>query len=152
MTTTVLQGPPFRFDISPRDGSIAAMLPLNGGCTIWVLPPGETTISMKAARATLPDQCWAIAWSRDGKKLLVSTEKQFPPVGLWIIDAVAGDPIRLTVPVEVIHSMSLRPGNRELLFSAGNPAPEFWTLRGISSVRGPNAASLTPAIQVPPLK
>ena len=126
------------------------MLPLNG-CTVWILAPGETTISLKAARVTLADQCWAIGWSRDGQKLLVSTEKQFPPVGLWVIDAVAGDPIRMTVPVEVIRSMSLEPGNRELLFTAGNPAPEFWTLRGLGSAKGPNAGE-TPAVQTLPLK
>jgi Tol biopolymer transport system component len=145
VTTTVLSGP-YVFDVSPQDGSIAVALPLNG-CTVWVLAPGEP-VRMSEVRATLRDSCLAVAWSRDGQKLLVSTLKSpDPPVDLYVMDAGGGDPIHLIVPTEAINSISLGPGNRDLLFSAGNPAPEFWTLRGVGSPAKVTTMAPTPAIR-----
>jgi hypothetical protein len=54
-------------------------------------------------------------------------------VHLSIVDPAGGDPVRLTVPTEAIFSLSLDPEDRQLLFSAGNPKPEFWMLSGITS-------------------
>ena len=53
---------------------------------------------------------------------------------LWVMDPVEGAPLPVTAGTESINSLSIAPGNRELLFSAGNPKPEFWTLSGIRSL------------------
>ena len=83
-------------------------------------------------RQRLDDSCWAVAWSRDGSKLLVSAHiRPEEPAHVWVMDAVAGDPVRTVVPTDSINTLSLRRGDRDLVFSAGNPAPEFWILRGI---------------------
>jgi hypothetical protein len=82
-------------------------------------------------RHRLDDSCWAVAWSRDGSTLLVSTViRPGEPADLWAMDAVAGDPVRTVLQTDSINTLSMRPGDRDLVFAAGNPTPEFWILRG----------------------
>jgi Tol biopolymer transport system component len=132
--TTLLEAPIGRaFGVSPRDGSIALAAPV-GGCSIAVLGPGARLLSMSAIRRIADGECTGMTWSRDGKKLIVaSIPGPEPPVHLSIVDPAGGDPVRLTVPTEAIFSLSLDPEDRQLLFSAGNPKPEFWMLSGITS-------------------
>ena len=116
------------FDVSPRDGSIAVGLPSERGCILTIQQAGGQIFE----RHTFDSECRAITWSHDGSKLLVSIAMPVTaPAQLWVLDALEGEPVRLKVPQESIRTLSLRPDDRELLFTAGNPWPEFWTLRGV---------------------
>jgi len=57
------------------------------------------------------------------------------------MDASVGDPVRLSVPQESVGTLALSPQDGELLFTAGNPRPHFWTLSGIDVAGGTNMAT-----------
>ena len=63
------------------------------------------------------------------------------PAELWVMDASVGDPVRLSVPQESVGTLALSPQDGELLFTAGNPRPHFWTLSGIDVAGGTNMAT-----------
>jgi hypothetical protein len=54
------------------------------------------------------------------------------------MNADAGEPLYIRVPTELIGTLSLGPDGASLLFSAGNPWPEFWLISGIG--RAPAAS------------
>lgn len=68
------------------------------------------------------------------------------PPGVWrrlafgLMDAAAGEPVRVSLPTDAIDALSLGPGDRDLVFSAGNPKPTFWVLRGAGITASHNTA------------
>jgi len=75
--------------------------------------------------------CASLEWTRDGQKLLVGTLSSREFADLWSMNAEAGEPVYIRVPTELISNMSLGPDGSSLLFSAGNPWPEYWLISGV---------------------
>jgi Tol biopolymer transport system component len=116
------------FDVS-RDESIALAIGAPGGCIVRLVKDQET---IDRQRLQFGGECTTIAWSRDGSKLLVGVlTSPYEPAQLWVMDADHGPPKLISVPTEMISSLSLGADGKTLLFSAGNPFPESWLVSGI---------------------
>jgi|SoiMethySBSTD1v2_1073268.scaffolds.fasta_scaffold03471_12 serine/threonine protein kinase/Tol biopolymer transport system component len=128
-TTTAVTKAAGPFDVS-HNGAIALLVPTPGvGCVLRVLR-GQNV----EERHRFPGggDCEAVAWSRDGSKLVVSIlTSRDAPTNLWALNAASGEPVRIAVPTEMITSLSLGVEGSPVLFSAGNPFPEYWLLSGI---------------------
>jgi Tol biopolymer transport system component len=128
-TTTTVAKANAPFDVA-HDGAIALLMPMPGACVLRVLR-GQVAED----RHRFPGgDCEAVAWSRDGSKLLASIlTSRDAPTNLWAVNAAGGKPVHIAVPTEMVTSLSLGVDNATLLFSAGNPFPEYWLLSGVVS-------------------
>ncbi len=83
-------------------------------------------------RQRIGADCPGLAWSPDASLLLAAcASTPNDPVTLWIVPVDAGSPTRIALDVPRITDLSVRPDGRELAFTAGNPPPKFYLLRGI---------------------
>jgi Tol biopolymer transport system component len=123
--TTVVSSVSGVFDVGP-DGTIAVATQDRMGCAVRIVR-GQTTYE----RHRLRGDCTSITWSRDGRKLLVAALTSRAYADLWSMNADGGEPLYIRVPTELIGNLSLGPDGSSLLFSAGNPWPEFWLISGI---------------------
>ena len=119
------------FDLLPADGSMALSVGRPGGCILSILEPSGVLIE----RQRFEGNCWAVAWARDGRRILMSTLQPDGLPSLWSLDRSAGDPVRLPIEAPMFHKLSLSPDGRRLLFAAGNPRPNLWKLTGIPTVK-----------------
>jgi serine/threonine-protein kinase len=133
--TTVVSNLSGVFDVAP-DGTIAVATQDRAGCAVRILRDEKTY-----ERHRFRGDCTSLAWSRDGRKLLVGALTSRAYADLWSMNADGGEPLYIRAPTELIGNLSLGPDGSSLLFSAGNPWPEFWLISGI----GRRAASTSVA-------
>jgi serine/threonine protein kinase/Tol biopolymer transport system component len=123
------------FDVSKTDGALALPVVRPGiqGCVVRIVGPADSIVD----RHAFADDCRAVAWSRDGTALLVSTVPDAGPPSLWRLNRAAGEPVRLPIEAPVFHDLSLSPANgpagMRLLFSAGNPT---WSVVMVTGIHG----------------
>jgi serine/threonine protein kinase/Tol biopolymer transport system component len=126
--TTVVSNLSGVFDVAP-DGTIAVATQDGAGCAVRILRDEKTY-----ERHRFRGDCTSLAWSRDGRRLLVGALTSRAYADLWSMNAEAGEPVYIRVPTELIGNMSLGPDGSSLLFSAGNPWPEFWLISGVGKL------------------
>jgi serine/threonine-protein kinase len=117
------------FDVSPRDGALVLSTSPEGSNECWlrlVDRDGTDRVGHRFA-----GDCQAVAWTRDGGRLLVATLPG-PRAALWLLERSGGDPTKLSLDTEGVWELSLSPDGRELLYSTGNPRPNMVVLRGLS--------------------
>lgn len=118
------------FDLGPADGALATR-PKTAGCVVRI---AETTGAV-VDRHVFNEACRAIAWSRDGSRILVSTVPASDNPSLWNLDRAGGDPVRLPIEAPIFHDLSLDPTDRQLLFTSGNPRFDMVMLTGVQGFR-----------------
>jgi Tol biopolymer transport system component len=125
-----IAGDSTNFDISPDGMSIAFIAQLVSGRSVRILRLGER---QAIERYTFKHECRAVAFSRDGQRLLVSgSDEETSRPSLFVIDVAGGEPRPLHVKTEYVVDFSLRHDDRELLLATGNPRPDWWMLRGVA--------------------
>jgi Tol biopolymer transport system component len=135
---TVFRTPPGRvmaaggFDVSPIDGRIAvATQPEKEiGCALHIVE-GSGAVS---DRHQFPGECEALAFTADGRSVLIATLSR-NRADLWRIDPDQGAPIKLSLEADSIWDLAISPDGTDLLYSSGNPRPDFVLLKGISGGR-----------------
>jgi Tol biopolymer transport system component len=107
------------FDVSKTDGALAILATRRGvdGCVVRIADASGAVVD----RHVFGEDCWAIAWSRDGSKILVSTLPNAIRGNLWSLDRAGGDPVLLPIEAPQFHTLSLDPTDGRLLFTTGNP-------------------------------
>jgi serine/threonine-protein kinase len=112
------------FDVSPIDGSLLLPVSIGGaGAIVRVVRPDGREINRPVAGTLV-----ALAWTRDGQRIVVSQIRDPRRATLMVLDAAAGPPREVQVRAEPIVDISFGPGDGEMFFAAGNGRPEFWTL------------------------
>ena len=116
------------FDVSPIDGGVAvATQPRDGGgCTLHLVDSAGAV----SDRRVFPGECEAVAFTRDGRSILMATLAR-GRADLWKIDRDAGEPVKLSLDADSVWDLALSPDGTELLYSSGNPRPDFVLLKGI---------------------
>lgn len=123
------------FDVSPADDSIALavyrppMTPTHAtGCTVRIVPLNGPPIDGHA----FAEACWAIAWSADGKHLLLSTIDGETP-RLWRLDQTGWNPVAIDTShlIGYIVDLSFSDDGREMLFTAKGPPDKMHVIRGL---------------------
>lgn len=134
------------FDVSRLDGSIAFVARHDD-------PESSTTLRILRRDGAVVDryrfrgECFGVAWSRDGARLLVSAAETPAPGALRtvsVMDAQGGEPRPLSPRLQDVNDVSLGPADREMVFASGNPRPEFWVVSGLTPPE-PAARSTSPA-------
>jgi Tol biopolymer transport system component len=133
--TTVFETPANRvmgaggFDVSPIDGAIAvATQPRDGdGCALHIVYRSGTV----SDRHVFPGECEALAFTPDGRSILIVALAR-RRAALWKIDRDAGAPVKLSFDADSVWDLAISPDGTELLYSSGNPRPDFVLLKGIS--------------------
>jgi serine/threonine protein kinase/Tol biopolymer transport system component len=116
------------FDVAPDGTAIAFISQSASGRGVRILSLTDGHI---IERYTFKHECRGVAWSRDGRQLLVSgSDSQTLQPGLFVMDVAGGQPRPLNVKTEYIVDFSLSHDDRELLLATGNPRPDYWMLRG----------------------
>ncbi len=78
------------------------------------------------------DCAGTVAWSPDGAHIIATCmTSRDRPVVLWMMQAESGEPTEVTIDVENITDLAIRPDGRAITFTAGNPAPAYYALSGI---------------------
>jgi hypothetical protein len=105
---------PSGFDVGPGDGALA-ILTANSepGCVLRIVE--ETG---ERERHKFSEECEAVAWSRDGRMILVSTISSPTESSVWRLDRTAGAPDKLPIAGPLVQSLSLGPD--ALLYTIGN--------------------------------
>jgi len=122
------------FDISRLDGSIAFVArhgDHESSTTLRILRRDGAVVDRYRFRG----ECFGVAWSRDGARLLVSAGETGAPGALRtvsVMDALGGEPRPLSPRLQDVNDVSLGPADREMVFASGNPRPEFWVVSGLT--------------------
>jgi Tol biopolymer transport system component len=118
------------FDVSPTDGAIAVSTqPAEGdGCTLHIADAAGAV----SDRHTFAGECEALAFTRDGRSILMATLAR-GRADLWKIDRDAGDPVKLSFDADSVWDLAISPAGTELLYSSGNPRPDFVLLKGLNA-------------------
>jgi hypothetical protein len=118
------------FDVRHSDGAFVIQEPVAGDarCRVRVVRGDEVS-----DRGELDGTCTAVAWSRDGTRILAAALTNAGH--LWVFEPEGGAPWQLPLPADVFWDLSVSRDGRELLFSAGNPRPNMVMVRGLSAAR-----------------
>jgi WD40 repeat protein len=94
------------FEVSPDGTAIAFIAQSASGRSIRILTLADGHVM---DRHTFRHECRAVAWSRDGQRLLVSgSESETLQPSLFVMDVAGGEPRPLNVKTEYIVEFSLR--------------------------------------------
>jgi Tol biopolymer transport system component len=120
------------FDVSPVDGRIAVATQRAkvNGCTLHIVDGSGRVFD----RHEFPGECEALTFTRDGRSLLMATLSR-NRADLWKIDPDQGEPMKLSLEADSIWDLAISPDGTELLYSSGNPRPDFVFLKGIGGGR-----------------
>jgi Tol biopolymer transport system component len=75
--------------------------------------------------------CPAAAWTGRGPWFFASLKPPQELGALWMVNAETGERYRVTLDSDLIFFLSMNPAQTTTLFTAGNPPPLLWALRGL---------------------